>query len=97
MSAASGDLFVFLNKRATQVRLLFWERNGLCLIAKSSRQAHFVVSKKAPRVTHTSKSMRSIWPCFSKESKPRLSDAANDLYERSMKISHHSVCIYFPH
>lgn len=30
----SGDLFVFLNRRANQVRLLFWDRDGFCLVAK---------------------------------------------------------------
>jgi transposase len=34
ISAHSGHVFVFLNKRANQVRLLFWERDGLCLVAK---------------------------------------------------------------
>lgn len=33
-SVTSGHVFVFLNRRATQVRLLFWERDGLCLVAK---------------------------------------------------------------
>jgi transposase len=30
----SGQVFVFLNKRANQVRLLFWDRDGFCLVAK---------------------------------------------------------------
>jgi len=30
----NGDVFVFLNRRASQVRLLFWERDGFCLISK---------------------------------------------------------------
>lgn len=34
MEVQSGHVFVFLNKRATQIRLLFWERDGLCLVAK---------------------------------------------------------------
>jgi transposase len=29
-----GDLFIFLNKRGTQVRMLFWDRDGLCVFAK---------------------------------------------------------------
>lgn len=41
MSACTGDLFVFLNKRGTQVRLLFWERNGLCLVAKKLEAGTF--------------------------------------------------------
>jgi transposase len=42
MSATSGDLFIFLNRRGTQVRILFWDRDGFCVLMRSSRQAHFV-------------------------------------------------------
>jgi transposase len=34
LPSMSGDLFVFLNRRANQVRLLFWDRDGFCLVAK---------------------------------------------------------------
>ena len=30
----SGDLFIFLNRRTTQVRMLLWDRDGYCVIAK---------------------------------------------------------------
>jgi transposase len=30
----SGDIFVFLNRRATQVRMLFWDRDGYCILMK---------------------------------------------------------------
>lgn len=30
----SGHVFLFINKRANQVRLLFWDRDGFCLVAK---------------------------------------------------------------
>jgi transposase len=30
----SGDLFVFINRRATQVRMLFWDRDGYCIVMK---------------------------------------------------------------
>ncbi|MCX4239043.1 IS66 family insertion sequence element accessory protein TnpB [Paraliomyxa miuraensis] len=33
-SARSGDLFVFINRRANQVRILFWDRDGYCIVMK---------------------------------------------------------------
>jgi transposase len=29
-----GDVFVFVNRRATQVRVLYWERDGYCIWMK---------------------------------------------------------------
>ncbi len=34
MSAMSGDLFIFLNRRRTQVRILYWQRDGYCIVMK---------------------------------------------------------------
>ena len=33
-SARSGDLFVFINRRANQVRILFWDHDGYCIVMK---------------------------------------------------------------
>ena len=30
----TGDVFVFVNRRATQVRVLYWERDGYCIWMK---------------------------------------------------------------
>jgi len=41
--ARSGHLFVFLNKRATHVRIIFWDRNGYCLVSKRLERGTFRV------------------------------------------------------
>ena len=43
----SGDVFIFLNRRANQVRLLFWERDGFCLVAKRLERGTFRRAKRA--------------------------------------------------
>ena len=34
LDARSGHLFVFFNKRCDQSKILFWDRNGYCLVGK---------------------------------------------------------------
>ena len=34
MSLLTGDLFVFINRRATQIRVLYWDRDGYCIWMK---------------------------------------------------------------
>jgi len=41
MEITEGDVFIFLNKRANQIRLLFWERDGLCLVCKRLEMGTF--------------------------------------------------------
>jgi transposase len=37
----SGHLYVFFNKRRTQVRCLFWDRTGYCIVAKKLSRGRF--------------------------------------------------------
>jgi transposase len=39
----SGALYVFLGKRPTRVKVLWWDRNGYCLLAKRLHRALFQV------------------------------------------------------
>jgi transposase len=41
MSPLRGDMFIFLNQRATQVRILFWDRDGYCVLSKRLEQGTF--------------------------------------------------------
>ena len=38
----SGHLFVFINRRATQMRVLYWDRTGFCIWAKRLEEGRFV-------------------------------------------------------
>lgn len=37
----SGRLFVFINRRATQMKVLYWDRTGFCVWAKRLEQGRF--------------------------------------------------------
>lgn len=39
----SGALYVFVGKRATRVKVLWWDTNGYCLLAKRLHRALFAV------------------------------------------------------
>ncbi len=39
----SGALYVFVGKRATRAKVLWWERNGYCLLCKRLHRSLFVV------------------------------------------------------
>jgi transposase len=38
----SGSLFVFINRRGTQVKLLYWDRSGFCIWGKRLERGRFV-------------------------------------------------------
>jgi transposase len=46
----SGALYVFVGKRKNRVKVLFWDRNGFCLLYKRLHRALFVLPHDAPRV-----------------------------------------------
>lgn len=41
LEARSGHMFVVFNRRGDQVRILFWDRNGYCLVGKRLEQGVF--------------------------------------------------------
>lgn len=38
----SGALFVFVDKRVTRVKVLWWDKNGFCLLYKRLHRALFI-------------------------------------------------------
>lgn len=43
-----GHLFVFLNRRGDQVRILFWDRTGYCIVSKKLAQGRFRLGRQLP-------------------------------------------------
>ena len=43
----SGSLYLFVGKRATRVKVLWWDRNGYCLLSKRLHQALFVLPERS--------------------------------------------------
>ena len=41
LDSRSGHMFVVFNRRGDQVRILFWDRNGYCLMAKRLEKGVF--------------------------------------------------------
>lgn len=48
----SGHLFIFFNKRRDQVRILFWDRSGFCILAKRLEKGCFKVPAPNDDATH---------------------------------------------
>jgi transposase len=45
----SGSLFVFINRRGTQTKVLYWDRTGFCVWAKRLEQGRLVSDWRAMR------------------------------------------------
>lgn len=42
MNPLSGVLFVFINRRANQMKVLYWDRTGFCVWAKRLERGRFI-------------------------------------------------------
>jgi transposase len=56
-----GALFVFVSRSGTRVKVLWWERNGYCLLYKRLHRALFVVPSGHP---HSRRAMRIDGPAL---------------------------------
>jgi transposase len=49
----SGHLFVFLNRRGHVAQLLFWDRNGFCIVKKRLEAGTYSIARElSPECTH---------------------------------------------
>ena len=44
----SGHLFVFRNRRGDQIRILFWDRTGYCILGKKLARGRFHLARTMP-------------------------------------------------
>lgn len=58
---ASGEVFVFINRRRNCIKLLHWERGGFVLYYKRLEQGVFTLPKPSA-VNHTSAGSVLSWP-----------------------------------
>lgn len=59
----NGALYVFVSKRATRVKVLWWDRNGYCLLYKRLHRALFRVPENlsfSPAVQIDSRSLAEL-------------------------------------
>ncbi len=47
----SGSLYVFVGKRPTRVKVLWWDKTGYCLLTKRLHRALFVVPEATDKET----------------------------------------------
>jgi transposase len=53
LTPMSGHLFVFLNRRGHLAQILFWDRNGFCIVKKRLEAGTFRLARSAGEgVTH---------------------------------------------
>jgi transposase len=62
LNVLNGDIFIFINKRRNQLKLLCWEKDGLCVYHKRLEKGTFELPKSATnqRLTLTALQLRLI-------------------------------------
>ena len=44
----SGSMFVFINRRGTLIKMIYWDRTGFCLFAKRLERGRFRLPGEGP-------------------------------------------------
>ncbi len=56
----SGSLYVFINRRKSYLKLVYWDRTGFCLFAKRLERGRFVLPGTSETFEVTEKAFRLI-------------------------------------
>jgi len=82
LDALSGAVFIFMNRRRTQVKLLLWEGDGFCIYYKRLEKGTFelpVVSGSSPTISLDARQLQFILQGVSLKKivyRPRLKKSA---------------------
>ena len=71
----SGSLYVFVGKRPTRAKVLWWDRNGYCLLYKRLHRALFDVpqgSAAVPSIQISASALAELLAGVGKEEKRRV-------------------------
>ncbi len=71
----SGAVYVFVGKKPTRVKLLWWDRNGYCLLSKRLHRALFVAPtapEGVPSVSIDGAALAQLLAGVAREKKKRL-------------------------
>jgi len=60
LSPFAQALYVFINRRATSIKILYWHRNGFCMWQKRLEQDRFAWPSKASGCTTLKLSMQEL-------------------------------------
>ena len=58
LDPGDGSIYIFYNKNYNKLKLLYWERNGFCLLYKILAKEHFKIPKLLELQTITNEQLR---------------------------------------
>ena len=93
----SGALFVFINRRATQMKVLYFDRNGLCVWSKRLELGRFISDWRAVRTcemdwTSLKLLLEGIVPAQQRKRFRRLSMPSHASHAELTLQSSHAAC-----